>query len=43
MEQAIDRGQGDRDTAVLMKHREEQLGIEVRQAPAAAGARKVPA
>ena len=31
MEQAIERQLGDRDTAVLMKIREEQLGIEVRQ------------
>ena len=31
MEQAIERKLGDRDTAVLMKIREEQLGIEVRQ------------
>ncbi|MGF6528185.1 NAD(P)-dependent oxidoreductase [Variovorax sp. PvP013] len=33
MEQAIGRKLGDRDTAVLMKIREEQLGIEVRQQP----------
>ena len=31
MEQAIARDLGDRDTAVLMKIREEQLGIQVRQ------------
>lgn len=31
MEQAIERKLGDRDTAVLLKIREEQLGIEVRQ------------
>ncbi len=42
MEQAIARDLGDRDTAVLMKIREQQLGIEVRMSAAkdAAAARQ---
>jgi 3-hydroxyisobutyrate dehydrogenase len=34
MEQAIEQGLGERDTAALMFIREKQLGIEVRQKPA---------
>ena len=34
MESAIQKGLGDRDTAALMKIREDELGIKVRQQPA---------
>ena len=36
MENAIERGLGDRDTAAIMFEREKELGIQVRQQPAAA-------
>ena len=36
MENAIERGLGDRDTAAILFEREKELGIKVRQQPAAA-------
>jgi hypothetical protein len=36
MDRAIGMGLGDRDTAALMFIREKELGIEIRQEPAAA-------
>ncbi|MBU6498296.1 MAG: NAD(P)-dependent oxidoreductase [Rhodospirillales bacterium] len=37
LEEAIDKGFGDRDTAALMRIREDQLGIKVRETGVAAG------